>query len=244
MFLATSYMIATLLLLPFSLKEGITQSDLSYGVIGGLLVALGSYGAYKAVEELGGVAVFPLVNLSYIIPMIYGSLVLSEALSTYNSIGLILAGVSIIFFAGKPENLNWKGVLWLSIGFIGYGFTDVILKLYGIHGWAHMATLSLIINLSVTVYLALSLKGTGIIVQRELNVYLLIFSLMNGILLGISTFSLIKAFSTGPVNKISPIVKLNTVVPVCYSIARGERPSASIVIGSILAIIAVSMLSL
>ncbi|MEB3755641.1 MAG: hypothetical protein GSR79_02085 [Desulfurococcales archaeon] len=77
-----------------------------------------------------------------------------------------------------------------------------------------------------------------------MNSQLLVLSLMNGILLGISTFSLIKAFSTGPVSKISPIVKLNTVVPVGYSIARGERPSVSTLIGSILAVIAVFLLSL
>ena len=244
MFLAMSYMLATLLLLPFSIKEGITRADLFYGIVGGFLVALGSYGAYKAVEELGGVATFPLVNLSYIIPLLYGSLLLSEVLSAYNFIGLILTAMSIIFFAGKPENLALKGVLWLSIGFAGYGFTDVILKLYGVHGGTHMATLSFIVNLSVAIYLALSLKGNGIMVKRESNSQLLMLSLMNGILLGISTFSLIKAFSTGPVSKISPIVKLNTVVPVGYSIARGERPSVPTLIGSILAVIAVFLLSL
>ncbi len=244
MFLAVSYMLSTLFLIPFSVNEGITVIDLSFGVIGGLLVALGSYGAYKAVEEFGGVAAFPLVNLSYIIPMSYGSVVLSEALSTYNYMGLILTAVSILFFAGKPENLGSKGILWLAIGFIGYGFTDVVLKLYGIHGGTHMATLSSIINLSVAVYLVLSLKGMSVMVKRELNTTLLTLSLLNGILLGVSTFSLIKAFSTGPVSKISPIVKLNTVIPVCYSVARGERPSTPTAIGSILAITAVYLLSL
>ncbi|MCE4614611.1 MAG: hypothetical protein F7B60_03690 [Desulfurococcales archaeon] len=237
-------MLATLLLVPFSLKEGITLIDISYGVIGGLLVALGSYGAYKAVEELGGVAAFPLVNLSYIIPMTYGTLVLGESLSTYNSIGLILAAVSILFFAGKPGSLNWKGVLWLIIGFVGFGFTDVALKMYGSHGGAHIASLSFIVNMFVAIYLAVSLRKESLPLERKSNTIFLFLSLLNGILLGISTFSLIKAFSMGPVNKISPIVKLNTVIPVCYSIVRGEQPSTSILTGSVLAIIAVFLLSL
>jgi drug/metabolite transporter (DMT)-like permease len=244
LFLALSYAFATIILLPPSVNEGFTSRDLYYGLMSGLLVAIGSYGSYKAVEKLGGVAAFPLVNLAYIIPVTYGIVFLGEPIDFPVAAGFGVAAISIILFSGAPRKFGLQGVLWLMIGFTGFGLTDVVLKVYGQEG-GHMASLSFLLNFSVTLYLSVQLLGKANHITAGMYWKpLLILSVSNGFLLGVSTFYLLKAFEYGPVSRVSPIVKLNTVIPVLYSILRGEQPDLYTLSGAITAVIAVVLLSL
>ncbi|MEB3758454.1 MAG: EamA family transporter, partial [Desulfurococcales archaeon] len=244
LFLALSYASATVILLPFSVKEGFTVRDLYCGLTSGLLVAVGSYGSYKAVENLGGVAAFPLVNLAYLIPVIYGVVFLGEPVYLPVAIGFGLVAVSIILFSGAPRRFTLRGVLWLLVGFTGFGFTDVVLKIYGETG-GNMVSLSFLLNFFVTIYMSFQLfrKRDPSIVRGNWRIVLLL-SLANGFLLGLSTFYLLRAFECGPVSRVSPIVKLNTVIPVSYSVLRGERPDLYTISGAATAVVAVVLLSL
>ena len=207
-------------------------------------MAIGSYGSYKAVENLGGVTAFPLVNLAYLIPVVYGILFLGEPVNLLVTAGFGLAAVSIILFTGTPRRSGLHGVLWLLVGFTGFGLTDVVLKVYGQKG-GNMASLSFLLNLFVTIYLSLQLAvNREPLVQWMSRRAVLVLSIANGVLLGLSTFYLLKAFEYGPVSRVSPIVKLNTVIPVSYSILRGEHPDLSTLAGAATAVVAVFLLSL
>ena len=108
-----------------------------------------------------------------------------------------------------------------------------------------MVSLSFLLNLFVTIYVSFQLfrnRGPSI-VRGDWRVVLLL-SIANGFLLGLSTFYLLKAFEYGPVSRVSPIVKLNTVIPVSYSVLRGERPDLYTISGAATAVVAVVLLSL
>ncbi len=237
-FIFHSYLAATIVLLPFSLGDGVSLYDVVVGVAAGLLVSFASVSAYRAVGLLGGITVFPLVNLSYLLSLLYGVLLLGENVKPVNIVGLPFAAVSLLLLAERPSRITGRGLLYLGTAFLGYGFTDIVLKTYyRMAGEPHSMTLSLVIDLTVTLHLALSSPGRGLGRVSWL-------ALLNGLLLAVSTISLVKALSSGPVSLVSPIAKLNTVIPVVYSMARGETYDSETVLSALLAVTAVLLLSI
>lgn len=208
-----------------------------YGVIAGALVSLGSYASYKSVESIGGVKTFPLVNLSFIIPLAYGVSIRAENLDTPAILGLALAGLGVILLAEDLSRAR-RGWTWLLLAALGYGFTDIVISLYSSRGEGNLYALSLAINLTVTIYLIIPARHNRITQGLALS------SIATGALLAISTYALAAALALGEISRVSPISKMNTVIPVAYSVFRGEELSVRRLIGVCSAITAVALLAL
>ena len=252
------FTLGMLLTLPFILKKSkdqeVTGRGLTWGILAGVLAAIGNIAAYKAFASGGQAAiVIPVTNLYPLVTIVIALIVFKEKLNRINVIGIFITVPALVLLSGETlliedprafiEKIGMD--LWLLYSFIAilfWGVFSITQKITTNHISAEWAYISFIIA-SFGLCIIFSLSGWA---EIHFDGNTILIGTMAGLLNGLGVLASFAAYhSEGKASTVTTIA--GTMQPVftilLAIIFLKESLDGMEMLGIVLAIIGSSALS-
>jgi len=232
----------------FVLKESI--SNLSLLLLISLISAISfSTATITRIESLKYIPTnisFPIIRLGLVIVVIFSMIYFKDNLSVYQILGIILAIITLIILTknDKKKTNNKKfgiGIILALIALISQAATTIILKFASImvNKLGYIA-ISYIFNTFFSFGLRKKLQTKK---ENPKQINAIILGIIIGIINFIGFFTIIKAYSIGPLSLVASINSMSFIIAIILSIIiYKEKITKRSILGIILSIIAMILL--
>jgi uncharacterized membrane protein len=241
---------------PWKGEKGTKRTrGLGWGLLAGLLAALGNLAVFASLTAGGKAAiVIPLTSVYPLVTLLLAWLWLGERLNAIQAIGLVVALPALLLLSGETSFLGRPGeffrqlalskwLLYALVGMVFWGVFSVVQK---------VSTNHISAELSYLAWCAAFLPIAGVILVTQtlhwgFSGKFVILALVAGALNGFGVVASFAAYSfQGKAAIVTPIAAaVQPVVTVLLALAfLGERVESAEVVGLVLAIVAAVLLSL
>jgi drug/metabolite transporter (DMT)-like permease len=226
---------------------------LLFGILNSIFFLITTITRMEALKHIPTSVSYPIIRMGTIIVVIFSLIYFKDSLSYYQILGIILALV-VIFILSKNEEKektkNFKLGIWLTIAaLITSALTGITQKFASLHvDKLPYIAISYVINIFLSWALLTKLGGKTKITkkqkqQRTRDAWIIGF--FAGLFNFFAFYSILTAYSMGPLAIAAPLHDMNFVIAIVLSaIFLKEKITTRRVIGVILSIVAAILLSL
>ncbi|HEX5023918.1 MAG TPA: EamA family transporter [Agriterribacter sp.] len=222
------------------------RKSVFYGMLIGLTGAGGQLILFQAVREGPAYIVFPVISLFPIVTILLSSMVLKETTSTKSWIGIVLALVAILLLSyQQPGAAHSTGYGWLILAimvFLMWGVQAFIMKFSNEKMKAESIFFYMMLSGVLLIPVAIAMTDFSVPINWGLKGPYLAF--LVHVLNSIGALTLVYALRYGKAIIVVPVTGLSPVITIILSlILYGVFPHTIIIIGLVLAVIAIFLLT-